>query len=342
MERPHIGRCVLAAGNPAAGIILYRLIFWKPTRQINGRWWFAKSYAEIAYETGLSLKQVENGLARLRKRGLIQTSQHLFQGKSVTHVLVTEECRQTLMACSSAPPKKGTQVPPKEVAQVPPKEGTQEPPNGGTSYTTYMQGEPHGVQQGDCALTCAENTGDPQSSLIGEGKRVKPKKTRLTSVKDVLLAHKGPSQKDVLHKPESLKQLEFTWKTHVSDVFDKYVAPLTLKQQNQLKKFREKCPPGKADAVLKSVIENWVGFVKTVQAQAGLKQVPPEPSLDFLLKHAEVAVNLSLDLKKPVVTQEAAPKGEKSASAVQLIAEEEDKPQTFEELMAIIGEEPSS
>lgn len=89
-ERPHLARCVLMTGSLPAGILMYRLMVWKPTRQIGGRWWFAKSHDELQFETGLTLKQIRSALSLLREKDYIKTSQHIFQGRNLNHYLVTE------------------------------------------------------------------------------------------------------------------------------------------------------------------------------------------------------------------------------------------------------------
>lgn len=89
-QRPHLARCVLLTRNLPAAHVLYRLMFWKPTRVINGRKWIAKTHDELMFETALTLKQVKTGVAMLRKLGFIQTEQHQFYGRSVNHYLVTE------------------------------------------------------------------------------------------------------------------------------------------------------------------------------------------------------------------------------------------------------------
>lgn len=97
-ERPHLARCIRVAGSMAAGHVMYRLMFWKPTREINGRMWFAKSIAELVYETGLTHKQVKTALSKLRKMGFIKTEQHLFHGRNVNHILVTAEFQKAMEA----------------------------------------------------------------------------------------------------------------------------------------------------------------------------------------------------------------------------------------------------
>ncbi len=54
----------------------------------GGKLWFASSHDEFAAATGLSKRKVKRSFASLRKAGLIETEQHIFAGKTVTHVRV--------------------------------------------------------------------------------------------------------------------------------------------------------------------------------------------------------------------------------------------------------------
>lgn len=324
MERPYIGRCVLVAGSPAAGIVLYRLNFWKPTREINGRLWVAKSRAELMYETGLSEQQVKDALAKLRKDGLIQTSQHLFHGKNVMHVLITAKGSEVL--------KDPTGVVSNDPAQVVSGEPAQAVSTDATSYTSYMQGESQGEHTGSSEQTLASAPSEPMKETDKVNPESKPK-----SVKDVIL---GQSARKVLHKPDSAKSLEFLWKSLVSEVTGGYVS-VTQKQLGQLKHFMGKCPPGTSQDVLEFAVRNWIDFVKEAEVMAGLKSTPASPNLDFLLKHADVAVTLRAAAKAvPPTPKQEATKGVPCPQPLQLIAqadETEEAPKTLEELMSIIG-----
>ena len=334
-QRPIIGRCVEITGSPVAGIVLYRLIFWKPTRKHGGRLWIAKTHAELAFETGLTPKQVKTGLARLRELGLIQTSQHLFQGRNVGHVLVTGKCAEQLQGASGVVPDGTTQEGPDGTGQGGPQGTAQAGPQGTASYTSYMQGESQGESQGYCGQSPARGT-----KVSGKDSGEMAKIPRSTSVKDVILAHSSPAKIGTrLHKPDSFKALELAWKSTVSEEYDKFVPPLTQKQVGQLKLFRGKCPAGRAEQVMKHAVRHWIEFVKQVETEVGIKATPAEPNLDFLLKHAGVAVNLAASPKHPPeVTQEASvviP----AVQSVQLISEsvDDEAPQTLEDLLAIIG-----
>lgn len=328
MGRSKVGCCVKVAGSPAAGIILYRAMVWKPTRDFGGRKWFAKSYAEMAEETGLSMKQVETALAKLRRDGLVQTSQHLFQGKNVMHMLVTSKAKMGVDQAYA----EGAGVPPVGSAQVPPNGGTQEPPNGGASYTSYKQGDTQGEIQGDSETGLAGNS---EEVLKMAGKVERPK-----TVAELLMAAEKKTLPKHAKKAGSVSALEMKWKDTVSEVYSCFVPQLTQKQLGQLKHFRDKCPAGRAEAVLEWAIRHWIEFVKAVETKVGLKTTPAEPRLDFLLLHAGIAINMGTVPKKPATVKQEAPVAQVPSKKVQLISQTQpkaDAPETKEDLMAILG-----
>ncbi len=76
----------------------------------HGKKWFASSHEEFATATGLNKRQVRRSFAHLREAGLIETEQHIFAGKTITHVrLVTE----------NGPPGETTVGPPGETTGGP-------------------------------------------------------------------------------------------------------------------------------------------------------------------------------------------------------------------------------
>lgn len=334
MERPHIGRCVSITGNLAAGIVLYRLIFWKPTRSINGRMMFAKPRSELEFETGLTGKQVENALSRLRKLGYIVTGQHLFHGRNVMHVAVTAACHTALETVAQSP-QMGAHSPPELVDPVPPNEGT--------SYTSYKQGDHQGGQQEECEQALTGDTGG-SGELFAEGK-TEVKKVRPSKVEDALKqlasgSTSSPGAGKKLHKPDTSKALELLWVQTVSEATGKYVAPLTMKEIGFLSHIRSKCPKGKAGDVIRFAVSNWIAFVKAVETEAGIKTTPSEPKLQFLLLHVAIAVNMMAPPKpKPKVKQEAKPVALKPKTHVQLISQDEDAPLSSEEVLKLLEDD---
>lgn len=326
-QRPQIGRCIVVAGNVTAGIVLYRLSFWKPTREINGRLMFAKPRSELEFETGLSAKQVENALTLLRKKELIVTGQHLFHGRNVMHVAVTAACHAALEQAGQSP---------QSGVPSPPGSGCSVPPDQGTSYTSYKHGVHQGGQQEECELPLTGITGGAKA--LAEGKD-KVKKPRYSSAAEAL-ANAGklsPKVAGKMHKPDGSKSLELLWVKTVSEATGKYVAPLTMKEIGLLVHIRNKCPKGKAGDVIRHAVDNWITFVKRVEAEAGLKVTPSEPKLTFLLQYVAVAVNM-LYPPKTKAKQEAKPVAPKPKPSVQLIADD-DEVMTPEELAAILGGE---
>lgn len=339
-QRPHIGRCIAITDTVAAGVVLYRLVFWKPTRTINGRPMFAKPHSELEFETGLSAKQIKTALNALRNAGFIVTGQHLFHGRNVMHVAVTATCWEALDGVA------------REAPTVPlsgPEWDDTVGPSGTASYTTYKQGEEHGVQQEECELALAGGS-DPLGNL-GSGekqqveemkmKKEKEKKPRPATVAEYMAqAKSAPKSTIKLHKPETSKALELVWVQAVSEATGKYVPPLTMKEVGLLTHVRAKCPKGKAAAVIRYVVANWIAFVKTVETEAGLKTTPSEPRLQFLLLHAGIAINMMAPPKsKPKVKQEAQPVAVNKTTPVQLIANQGKAGLTKEDALKLLLED---
>jgi hypothetical protein len=87
---PHISRCVRLTSSYSAAIVIYRMKVWTPKIEIDGKLWFAKSYEEIMYETGLTRKVVQLAVSELKASGWIEARQCKFHGKNVNHYRVTE------------------------------------------------------------------------------------------------------------------------------------------------------------------------------------------------------------------------------------------------------------
>ena len=350
-----LAACIAVAGSVPAGVVLYRLMFWWPkaNRTIKGRKYFAKPYTELMNETWFTRRQLETYLSQLRQKKLIQTAQGLFYGKNVLHVLITNECETALKNVLSDPQNGGTQVHKNGGTQVHEIGGTQVHSVGGTQVHKNGGTHKHGVQQGDIqgephGLSVLTNAteGDPYFSgegMLGGEIPVNKEKRAAKSVKDVIAEASGKGKlAKKIHKPDSIKGMALTWVKLVSEETGDYVPPLSAKQCGQLKLFKGNCPEGQAEAILRHVIRHWTEFIKKVEAEFGVKALPAKPNIDFLLKYVGPAVNLFLAQQKPQAEQEAESEGKSFAKPVQLIANpktEDQKPQSFEELMAIIGKD---
>ncbi|MGK9084943.1 hypothetical protein KXR64_16665 [Brucella intermedia] len=164
--------------------------------------------------------------------------------------------------------------------------------------------------------------------LPPKGKRTKmnagaseAKPAKPTSVLDVV-AHVKANK--MLHHPDSATGLSFLWKQLVFEHHGSVSTVTTKKELGQFKNFINKCPPGTAIKAMTVALVDWVKFAKTVEEQAGIKNSPSMPNLDFLLKHAGVAVNLIAKSPKSPSKQEAGT-GMISSKDVQLISQTKPK-----------------
>lgn len=312
-----IARAHKATGDPMAALVLLRIAFWFAKAKASGREATAQSVADLMHETAGTEKQVKRVLVLLRERGLVESRRAFFAGKNVNHWTITEKGQQAL----EGPFEQSLEGPFEEALKGP----------------FYIHGETTGsdyMENGEPGLAGC-------NSDSGEELNMPPKKSGPMSVKDILMSAKvDASAGKKLHQPDSPKALERVWQKSVSETFDKYVAPLTLKQLGQLRNFAKKCPSGlEPSKILRHAVENWIGFVKAVEVEAGIKKTPAEPSIDFLLKHAGIAVNLALDSKSSPTAKQEAPAMEKPhGKPVQLISQPGDeKPKTLDELMAILN-----
>ena len=165
----------------------------------------------------------------------------------------------------------------------------------------------------------------------GKGKKMQ----KFKSVHEVMTNTKANI---LLHKPDSAKGLGSVWTKFMAEKTGTFQGKPTIKALGQLKVFATKCPPGKAEQVLLHTLPNWIAFTKRVEQDAGVKITPLLPSVDFLLKHASIAVMFAAPPKS------SSPKHEATASIpiaepAQLISLPKDEQvPTHEELLALINE----
>jgi hypothetical protein len=123
MFKPLITLCCEAAGGDAhAGILLYRIIFWMQKAKVvhHGVKWIAKSAETWCEETARTFDQYRRAIALLRKLGLVQTEQHLFGGRNITHVRLTEK---GAAISAAAQLQDGAEPQPKKSSKAQPEKG---------------------------------------------------------------------------------------------------------------------------------------------------------------------------------------------------------------------------
>lgn len=90
-NRTQLGTCIQLTGDPTSAVVLYYLKSRKPNRVYENRKFIVRSYDDLMFDTGLSRKQVEIALKRLRDLGLIMSEQHLVWKKSLNHFQLTKK-----------------------------------------------------------------------------------------------------------------------------------------------------------------------------------------------------------------------------------------------------------
>lgn len=318
-ERPKLACCVELCGSTTVGVLMYRLDFWAPKAAIKrgNRKWFAKSYEDLMWETGLSHQQVKDALSRLRRLGFIATEQAKFKGVKTLHILVTEAFSAAIAATLVSGPND---------------------PDGNGSNDPLVSGSPDPVLIDQSKI-------DPMEDMHG-GHACSSELMLATGIAGDSSGSGGLSMKvaDVIagakmKVPEAKQRsLSSAWPKLVSAATEEYVPPLTVKERGQLKLLIGKCPPGKAMAVLEFAIGHWIEFGKRVEHDAGIKSSPGKPRIDFLLKYAGTAVNM-LSEDQPTVHVPIKQEAAKKVGPVTLMSPEpEAAPQTMDDLLAILGD----
>jgi len=304
-------------------------MFWMPKASIkhDGRLWVAKSTQDLAFETGLTERQVEDAVSRLRRLGLISTAQHLFQNKNVRHVLVTAKASASLAhAGAYTPVQTGDPTPVQTGDPTPVQTGT------------HIQGDTTGSYYMENSEPPLAGTSEAQGDVLMAGKDAKGK-----TIHELMMSSPRKDGKPTIAaKAKGVMALSQLWKSTVSEVYEQFVPSHTQKQLGQLKNFAAKCPSRKADVVLEWALRNWIMFVKSVETATGLKSTPAEPRIEFLLLHAGIAVNMALPSSQPAMTKQEAPAvAKKPSKPVQLISPTPapvDQPKSLAELMAILND----
>ena len=90
-----LARLNRATGSPAAGAVLFRLLFWfeKGGLLIDGEKWVPNSISDWADEAGVSFKQSRSALAQFEKDHLAETKIIVYRGRKTMHTRPTERAK---------------------------------------------------------------------------------------------------------------------------------------------------------------------------------------------------------------------------------------------------------
>ena len=302
-----VARLQQATKNATATLMLMRLNHWlaKPVAvQIDGEPWVANSIEEWGDDAGLTTTQAKYAGEQLRKSNLMKTTMRYHRKRWIMHATTTARARAIIAGAED---------------DCPQDEGTDEP-KGGAAAPVLIE-EQIEKQIGKQIIKDSGTTPKgvvPPSFQELETEAGEDKKETEMKMSDAAKAAAGAK---LLHKLDSVKALEFIWKQKLHEITGATIV-LTKKEYGQLKQFQLKTP-GQSQAVLAAVLGNWLHFAHQVAADAGLKNVPEKPRLDFLLLYASNAV---MQQAKTKATQHEAAPAMIATKTVQSIATKPGKP----------------
>lgn len=317
-------------GDLEAAFLLYRLIFWfehGKGRVIDGQKYVPNSYHDWVAETVSTYKRIRAAIDLLRKLNLLETTTSKFRGLPILHsrptasaLLIYDGSKDAGLDPKGLPSQGG---PIAATGQATCPQGAGPMPSEGQDH---IQGEKQGKKHGE------NNSGhhspqEDQNLKTGYGKEHDKKMSEV---------EKFVKGKKFL-QPDSVKALEFLWTQKVAEDTGAMVN-LKAKELGQLKMFAKLCPEVKAEEVLTKVLKEWVPFIKRCQTDAGIKHVPVEPNIGFLLQYASNAVIFATPPENGPVYPFPLAETHKAAPAIvsdpidEIVPEE--YPQSLEEILA--------
>lgn len=369
-------RYVLGLQDLAAAIFCSQLHYWyQPKKnggtklQIkkNGHLWIAKSISEWSSECGLTEKQVRGAIDKLEKANLIVRMSFMFGNAPVTHIRATKPMPKGVLGkgeyllnlsvdlpskappCPTGHPHLPSGAPPLP-SKAPPLK-TQVKMGSKKGKTIHIKS---GITQGvggeqNSKLSTTYITHILPTEITGEesppqeqipkplsGKVTIMKGKVLNSASEIL---KGLKQKNgtLPEKKSSVQKLIDIWRELVPKYNEaKFVSAFTIKQKGQLVQFAKKCE-GHQESVLRYVLMNWIKYVKYVSKNQGVKVTPDTPTLGFLLKYVQEAVNLYMEAN--VAPKQEVPTKMQLIAPVQplpkVTVEAEEKPATLADILAL-------
>jgi len=106
--------------------------------------------------------------------------------------------------------------------------------------------------------------------------------------KDIITSWAGKGPKHDYVPPSVGNKLQKVWHSSIEE----YTHPWTQETLGKATHFGKTLGFEKAKAVMEYVLVHWLDYCQRVKSDVGLYKAPVKPSVGFLLKHAEVAVNM--------------------------------------------------
>lgn len=275
-------------GDHAAVVVLSQIMYWHQGGRLRvrfrGKFWLAKSRAEMCHETKITLEQYKRVIPLLIKQGWIISERHLFNNKvtpfirltdkgriylhpkgEATKALVSEATNQSLVSDATNPLVSYATNPLTEITTE------------STETTTSVEDDAGGTDQKD-----QKPTGEEKSKIKIKGKDLPVKfvKGMDMKAKEILASHTQPINGN----------LGAYWKGLVAEVTGEHQHALTAKERGQLGHL-SKYLGAETRQVMAYAVNSWWKFASEAGASAGTG-FPGSPHLGFLLAHYQVALDL--------------------------------------------------
>lgn len=285
--------------DPVAAILCSQIHYWyssakngnsKLRVQKNGKFWIAKSRLEWSEETGLTDSQVKRGLNVLEREGVIEKIVKPFNGAPTAHIRATMVQGNVL--------KKGEYLVPIVIG----KKSSVQITNPLVTDAESLAPHDQPLATGDQSITestqeiSTEITQDNLASkdadtLKSEKQKQTPEENIYSEVVNIVPVE---NKNGLGNSPEPITYTSHheVWKKLTIQHANEYgeFLPLGKKELGQLKDFSQKLGD-RTEPVLRMVFANWCSFGKYAKATYGAYSIPNVPTLDFISKHTQAALN---------------------------------------------------
>lgn len=137
-----------------------------------------------------------------------------------------------------------------------------------------------------------------ESEVLPKNKPKVPKgPTSATEIQQKL--HSPAAVKNEVNATEMYKVWATTVPKHCSSV--KFVGPFNMKEKGQMSMLVKHWGADRAGLCLEYVLSHWISFAKYVKEKADCKGYPEVPTVDFLIKFKDFGMNFYLNRKKEPV-----------------------------------------
>lgn len=293
-------------GGLTCGLVLSQVLYWftpdergrpRVRTVVDGELWLALTYDEWETATALSEYQVRSAMQGLEAQGVLRRRKAQIRGRGWLTCVQLDQGR-LLQALSTDPEETAV-----------PEETTGPPLRNLMVVPKKLEGDPEetsGPIRKDC------------SKIVGEIETV-------SSARELLNAIEG--------KKKPPHRLDLIWASKVGELTKSTSPPATRKQQAMFKRVSTILGTNAGPALTK-ILGDWGGFCLMVMSDRGTSRSPDMPTLEFLVKHLDVAGRFGM--VEPVVNSSSKPARPTIVPDVVQVVKEQ--PATKEEIEAIMRE----